>query len=189
AAGDLLVRSYGVSYALDTVITRGANTIGPNQYPEKVVPLFATNAIDDQPLPIYGQGRAVRDYVYVRDHCEAIDLVLRKGQSGEIYNIGASRQLNTVKVADTVLSLLGKPASLKRLVEDRPGHDLRYSVDWAKLRALGWQPRHSLEETFAKTVAWYMDNQAWWRAIKSGEFQAFYERWYGRRLATSIAAQ
>ncbi len=187
AGGDLLVRSYFVSYGLDAVITRGANTIGPYQYPEKVVPLFVTNAIDDQPLPIYGQGVAARDYVYVRDHCEAIDLVLRQGQPGEIYNIGASRELNTIEVADRVLGLLGKPASLKRLVEDRPGHDRRYSVAWSKIRALGWQPRHSLDETFAKTAAWYQANERWWRPIKSGEFAAFYERWYGERLATSTA--
>jgi len=189
AGGDLLVRSYFVSYGLDAVITRGANTIGPYQYPEKVVPLFVTNAFDDQPLPIYGQGVAARDYVYVRDHCEAIDLVLRQGQPGEIYNIGASRELNTIEVADRVLGLLGKPASLKRLVEDRPGHDRRYSVAWSKIRALGWQPRHSLDETFAKTAAWYQANERWWRPIKSGEFAAFYERWYGERLATSQAAR
>jgi dTDP-glucose 4,6-dehydratase len=188
AGGDLLVRSYFVSYDLDAVITRGANTIGPYQYPEKVVPLFVTNAIDDQPLPIYGQGVAVRDYMYVRDHCAGIDLVLRKGEAGEVYNIGASRELNTHEVSDRVLKLLNKPSSLKRLVEDRPGHDRRYSVDWAKLRALGWQPRHSLDETFADTVSWYVDHQDWWRAIKSGEFRAFYERWYGQRLATSKAA-
>jgi dTDP-glucose 4,6-dehydratase len=188
AGGDLLVRSYFVSYGLDAVITRGANTIGPHQYPEKVVPLFVTNAIDDQPLPIYGQGVAVRDYVYVRDHCEAIDLVLRRGQAGEIYNVGASRELNTIAVADCVLGLLDKPLSLKRLVEDRPGHDRRYSVDWSKLAALGWQPRHSLDETFARTVAWYTANEDWWRTIKSGDFAAFYERWYRKRLDGSTAA-
>lgn len=188
AGGDLLVRSYFVSYGLDAVITRGANTIGPNQYPEKVVPLFVTNAIDDQPLPIYGQGVAVRDYVYVRDHCEGIDLALRRGQAGEVYNIGASREINTHEVADRVLALLQKPPTLKRLVEDRPGHDRRYSVDWSKLGSLGWQPRHSLDETFAQTVSWYAEHQDWWRAIKSGEFRAFYERWYGQRLATSKAA-
>ena len=187
AGGDLLVRSYHVSYGLDAVITRGANTVGPRQYPEKVVPLFVTNAIDDQPLPIYGDGVAVRDYVYVRDHCEAIDLVLRKGTAGEIYNIGASRELNTHDVADRVLALLGKPASLKRLVNDRPGHDRRYSVAWSKLAALGWQPRHSLDETFALTVEWYAANQRWWRDIKSGEFAHYYQRWYGERLATSRA--
>jgi dTDP-glucose 4,6-dehydratase len=187
AGGDLLVRSYFVSYGLDAVITRGANTIGPYQYPEKVVPLFVTNAMDGQPLPIYGQGVALRDYVYVRDHCEAIDVVLRRGQSGEVYNVGASRELNTIEVADRVLGLLGKPASLKRLVEDRPGHDRRYSVDWSRIRQLGWQPRHSLEETFAKTVSWYVANEAWWRPIKSGEFAAFYDRWYGERLAASKA--
>ena len=182
AGGDLLVRSYFVSYGLDAVITRGANTIGPYQYPEKVVPLFATNAIDDQPLPIYGQGVAARDYVYVRDHCEAIDLVLRQGQPGEIYNIGASRELNTIEVADRVLGLLGKPASLKRLVEDRPGHDRRYSVAWSKIRALGWQPRHSLDETFAETAAWYQANERWWRPIKSGEHhQAYYAQNYADR--------
>jgi dTDP-glucose 4,6-dehydratase len=186
AGGDLLVRSYFVSYGLDAVITRGANTIGPYQHPEKVVPLFVTNAIDDQPLPIYGQGVARRDYVYVRDHCDAIDLVLRRGQSGEIYNIGASRELDTHDVAGRILSFLSKPDSLKRLVEDRPGHDLRYSVDWSRLASLGWQPRHSLDDTFAQTVAWYQANQPWWRHIKSGDFAAYYERMYGQRLATSV---
>lgn len=182
AGGDLLVRSYFVSYGLDTVITRGSNTIGPYQYPEKVVPLFVTNAMDGEPLPIYGQGVAVRDYVYVRDHCAAIDLVLRRGQAGEIYNVGASRELNTIDVADRILGLLKKPPALKRLVEDRPGHDRRYSVDWSKIAALGWQPQQSLDATFAKTVAWYQGNEAWWRPIKSGDFAAFYARWYGDRL-------
>jgi len=186
AGGDLLVRAYFASYGLDAVITRGANTIGPRQYPEKVVPLFVTNAMDGQPLPIYGQGIAIRDYVYVRDHCEAIDLVLRRGQSGEVYNVGASRELNTIEVADRVLGLLAKPTSLKRLVEDRPGHDRRYSVDWSKIRKLGWQPRHSLDDTFAKTIAWYQANEPWWRAIKSGDFAAYYERWYGNRLANAL---
>lgn len=189
AGGDLLVRSYFVSYGLDAVLTRGANTIGPYQYPEKVVPLFATNALDDQPLPIYGHGVAKRDYLYVRDHCEAIDLVLRCGRAGEVYNVGASRELNTIEVADSVLALLGKPPELKRLVEDRPGHDLRYSVDWSKLAALGWQPRSSLEETFAKTVGWYQANEAWWRPIKQGDFAAFYQRWYGARLAAGHASK
>jgi dTDP-glucose 4,6-dehydratase len=186
AGGDLLVRSYFVSYGLDAVITRGANTIGSYQYPEKVVPLFVTNALDGQPLPIYGQGVAIRDYLYVRDHCEAIDLVLRHGRSGETYNVGAGHELNTIDVADRVLALLAKPASLKRLVEDRPGHDRRYSVDWSKLRGLGWQPRHSLDETFAKTVGWYQANEPWWRPIKSGDFAAFYQRWYGERLANAV---
>jgi dTDP-glucose 4,6-dehydratase len=189
AGGDLLVRSYHVSYGVDAVITRGANTIGPYQYPEKVVPLFVTNAIDDQPLPIYGQGVAVRDYLYVRDHCEAIDLVLRHGAPGEIYNVGAGRELNTHAVSEYVLGLLDKPPTLKRLVDDRPGHDLRYSVDWSKLAALGWEPRHSQDDTFAATVAWYRDHEAWWRAVKSGEFQEYYQRWYGQRLATSRAAR
>jgi dTDP-glucose 4,6-dehydratase len=191
AGGDLLVRSYHVSYGVDAVITRGANTIGPYQYPEKVVPLFVTNAIDDQPLPIYGAGVAVRDYLYVRDHCEAIDLVLRRGQPGEIYNVGAGRELNTHAVTDCILGLLDKPPSLKRLVDDRPGHDLRYSVDWSKLAGLGWQPRHSLDDTFAETVTWYHEHQQWWRAIRSGsgDFADYYQRWYGQRLATSRSAQ
>jgi len=187
AGGDLLVRSYHVSYGVDAVITRGANTIGPYQYPEKATPLFVTNAVDDLPLPIYGAGIAVRDYLYVRDHCEAIDLVLRRGISGEIYNVGAGHEVNTHAVADCILGLLDKPRTLKRLVDDRPGHDLRYSVDASKLAALGWQPRHSLDETFAATVAWYREHEPWWRAIKSdaGEFAAYYQRWYGNRLATS----
>ncbi|HUZ78913.1 MAG TPA: dTDP-glucose 4,6-dehydratase [Chloroflexota bacterium] len=185
AAGDLLVRSYFESYGLDARITRGANTIGPRQYPEKVVPLFVTNALDDLTLPIYGDGGALRDYIYVDDHCAAIDLVLRHGSAGEIYNIGANAHLNTVQVADSVLALLDKPAHLKRYVEDRPGHDRRYSVDSSKLRGLGWQPRHSVDETFALTVAWYREHETWWRPLKNADYQAYYQRQYGQRLATS----
>ncbi|MDE3077161.1 MAG: GDP-mannose 4,6-dehydratase, partial [Chloroflexota bacterium] len=155
------------------------------QYPEKVVPLFVTNALEDQPLPIYGDGGALRDYIYVEDHCAGIDLVLREGEAGEIYNIGANVHLNTIQVADRILALLGKPAGLKHFVEDRPGHDRRYSVDSSKLRALGWQPRHSLDNTFECTVAWYRDHQPWWRPIKTGEFAAYYQRQYGQRLAAA----
>ncbi len=185
AGGDLLVSAYFESYGLDAVITRGANTIGPRQYPEKVVPLFVTNALDNQPLPIYGDGGALRDYIYVEDHCAAIDLVLRSGKAGEIYNVGATRLLNTIQVADMVLGVLDKPSSLKRFVEDRPGHDRRYSVDSSKLRALGWAPQCSLDDTFERTVTWYRDHEQWWRPIKSGEFAAYYERQYGRRLAAT----
>lgn len=182
AGGDLLVNSYFVTYGVHTTVTRGANNIGPYQYPEKVVPLFVTNAIDDQPLPLYGDGRQQRDYQFVLDHCEAINLVLHQGQAGEIYNVGAGHETYNIDLAQHILRLLGKPESLIRHVADRPGHDRRYSIDCAKLQALGWRSQHTFEQALEKTVRWYVDNEWWWRKIKSGAYKEYYKKWYGERL-------
>jgi dTDP-glucose 4,6-dehydratase len=185
AGADLMINAYHVTYGLAVTITRGANNIGPYQYPEKVVPLFVTNAIDDQPLPLYGDGLQVRDYQYVIDHCEAIDLVLHKGKSGEIYNVGTGTEMHNIDMTRLVLKLLGKPESLIRHVADRPGHDRRYALDVTKICGLGWEPSHTCEEAIAATVRWYVDNEWWWRKIKTGEYLEYYKRQYSERLATS----
>ena len=185
AGGELLALAYFTSFGLPVMITRGANTIGPRQYPEKVVPVFVTNAIDDKPLPIYGEGEAVRNYMYVADHCAGVDLVLRRGEPGAIYNIGVEFEVNTVTLATSILDALGKPHALMRLIEDRPGHDFRYSLDSSRLAALGWQPQYAFQQALAETVNWYVDNEDWWRPIKSGGYGEYYERNYAERLARS----
>jgi len=182
ASADLLVRSYGTTYQFPVLITRGSNTYGPNQYPEKFIPLFVTNAIEDQPLPLYGDGRYRRDWLSVFDHCVAIDHVLRHGEPGCVYNIGGGNERENLEVAEAILAYLGKPKSLIRFVQDRPGHDRRYAVDAARLRALGWAPSVPFEEGLRSTVEWYVSHQPWWRKIKSGEFRAYYERMYRKRL-------
>jgi dTDP-glucose 4,6-dehydratase len=187
AGGELQVRAFTESYGLPAVITRASNTIGPYQYPEKATPLFITNAIDDLPLPIYGRGTAVRDYLYVRDHCSAIDLVLHEGVPGEAYNVGGGNEVNTVQLATAILDLLGKPHSLMRFVEDRPGHDQRYSLDSARAERLGWQREHDFASAIERTVRWYADNAWWWRRLKSGEYLRYYQEQYGKRLASSTA--
>ncbi|MGQ9489206.1 MAG: dTDP-glucose 4,6-dehydratase [Anaerolineae bacterium] len=181
ASGDLMTIAYFVTYDLPVTITRGANNIGPYQYPEKVVPLFVTNALDDLPLPVYGDGKQRRDYQYVLDHCEAIDIVLHKGQLGEIYNVGTGSEMENLTMVEIVLDELNKPRSLIQHVEDRPGHDRRYCLNVDKLKALGWQPRHTHEEAIRTTVRWYVANEWWWRKIKSGEFKEYYRRVYGSR--------
>jgi dTDP-glucose 4,6-dehydratase len=180
-SGDLMVVAYYVTYGLPVTITRGANNIGPCQYPEKVIPLFVTNAIDDIPLPVYGDGKQRRDYQYVMDHCEGIDLVLHRGEIGEIYNVGTGGEMENLRMVEVLLDELGKPRSLIQHVEDRPGHDRRYCLNVDKLKALGWEPRHTHEEAIRKTVRWYLDNEWWWRKIKSGEFKEYYKRLYGDR--------
>jgi len=183
AGGDLMCLAYHNSFGTPVTLTRGSNNIGPYQYPEKVVPLFVTNAIDDLPLPLYGDGRQMRDYQYVLDHCEGIDVVLHRGQVGEVYNLGTGVETENIVLARAILDLLGKPHSLIRHVKDRPGHDRRYSLNVDKIRALGWQSRHSFEKAIEKTVRWYVDNEWWWRKIKSGEYMDYYKRWYGERLS------
>ena len=178
AGGEMLVWAYRASYGFPAVITRGSNTYGPYQYPEKIIPLFITNAIDDLPLPIYGDGGAVRDYLYVEDHCRGIDMALRNGEPGQDYNIGFGGEVSGLEVADAVLAALGKPASLKQMVQDRPGHDRRYALDATRLRGLGWAPRVAFVEGIRRTVDWYLANPAWWRPLKSGEFWEFYRRNY-----------
>ena len=182
AGGDLLVYSYFITYGLPVTITRGSNNIGPYQYPEKAVPLFTTNAIDNLPLPLYGDGRQMREYQYVEDHCEAIDLVLHNGVLGETYNVGTGYEMENVEMVRILLETLDRPSSLIRHVEDRAGHDRRYSLNISKMQALGWQPRHTAEEAIRKTAHWYAANEWWWRKIKSGEFKQYYEAQYGERL-------
>ena len=185
ASGDLMVNAYFITYHLPVTITRGSNNIGPYQYPEKVVPLFATNAIDNEPLPVYGDGRQMREYQHVADHCAAIDLVLHEGVIGEIYNIGTGVEMENMRMVELILDELDRPHSLIRHVEDRPGHDRRYSLDIGKIKALGWQPQHTPEEAVRETARWYADNEWWWRKIKSGEFREYYETQYGDRLRKS----
>jgi dTDP-glucose 4,6-dehydratase len=184
---DLMVNAYHVTYDLPVTITRGSNNIGPYQYPEKVVPLFASNAIDGEPLPVYGDGRQMREYQYVIDHCEAVDLALHEGEIGEIYNIGTGEEMENLQMVEILLDELGRSRDLIRHVADRPGHDRRYSLDIAKIRALGWEPRHTAEEAIRKTARWYRDNEWWWRKIKSGEFKEYYQAQYGQRLAEAKA--
>jgi dTDP-glucose 4,6-dehydratase len=185
AAGELLVRSYFVTYAMDVVVTRGSNTYGPYHHPEKLIPLFVTNAIDDQQLPLYGDGLQRRDWLYVADHAGAIGHVLEHGRAGETYNVRGGNERSNREVVTALLDHLGKPWSLVRTVEDRPGHDRRYAMDGTKLAALGWKNKTAFEAGLAATVDWYSENEAWWRPIKSGEWEAYYRRQYGARLAGS----
>jgi len=182
AGGEHLVYAYHVTYGLPTLVTRGGNNIGPYQYPENVVPLFVTNAIDDLPLPLYGDGLQERPYQYVLDHCEGIDVVLHRGQVGEAYNIGPDEAMPNIVMARMILDLLGKPYSLIRHVADRPGHDRRYALNCDKVKDLGWRPAHTFERALERTVRWYVDNEWWWRPIKSGEFKAWYRQQYEERL-------
>ena len=181
AGGDMLALAYWQTHRLPVLITRSSNNFGPSQYPEKVIPLFVTNALDDQPLPLYGDGKNVRDWLYVLDNCAAIDLVLRKGGEGEVYNIGGGHEVENVVLTRQILQLTGKPESLIKPVKDRPGHDRRYSLDSKKVRQLGWTPRHRFPDALATTVAWYREHETWWRPLKSGEFRAYYEKQYGHR--------
>ncbi len=188
ASADLFVHAYHVTYGLVTTISRGSNNVGPFQYPEKAVPLFATNAIDGLPLPVYGDGRQERDYQWVGDHCEAIDLILDRGDPGEVYNVGTGRSIQNLTMVDIVLQTLDRPQSLVQHVADRPGHDRRYCIDTTKLQGLGWRSRHTPEEAVAMAAAWYRDHEAWWRPIKSGEFRAYYDKMYGNRAVLTAGA-
>jgi dTDP-glucose 4,6-dehydratase len=181
AAGDLHVPAYVRTFGVDACITRGANTYGTHQYPEKLVPLFTTNALDGQPLPVYGDGRQRREWLHAVDHCAAIELVLREGRAGEIYNVGGAEHEN-LAIVEQILELTDAPRNLVRHVEDRAGHDRRYALDDSKIRSLGWRPEHDLAEGLAETVAWYRENRAWWEPIKSGEYRSYYERQYADRL-------
>jgi dTDP-glucose 4,6-dehydratase len=185
SAGDLLVQAYVRTFGVDASITRGSNTYGPNQYPEKFIPLFVTNALDGEALPLYGDGRQVRDWLFVEDHCAGIELVLREGGAGEIYNVGGGDEHENIDVAHRLLELTGADPSLLRRVEDRPGHDRRYSLDTEKLRSLGWRPETGFADGLRATVEWYRANRAWWEPIKSGSYREYYERQYGRRLEES----
>jgi dTDP-glucose 4,6-dehydratase len=183
AGGDLLVLSHVRTYGVDAVITRGSNSYGPNQYPEKMVPLFATNALDGEQLPVYGDGRQRRDWLHVSDHCAAIELVLERGGAGKVYNVGGDCERENLEVARRILELVGASSELIRHVDDRPGHDRRYSLDSSKLHSLGWRPRVALEDGLAETVEWYRSHRDWWEPLKSGEYLAYYRRQYAERLA------
>jgi dTDP-glucose 4,6-dehydratase len=176
------VLAYVRTYGVDACITRGANTYGPRQYPEKFLPLFITNAFDGQPLPVYGDGRQRREWLHAEDHCAGIELVLRNGTSGEIYNVGGQEREN-MDVVKRILELTGASSDLVRHVDDRPGHDRRYAVDSTKLRDLGWAPQHNFDATgLSETVEWYREQRAWWEPLKSGEYEAYYRQQYAARL-------
>jgi len=190
AGGELMCRAYHVSYGTDVVVTRGCNTIGPRQYPEKMVPLFVTNALADLPLPVYGDGLQVRDWLHADDHAAAIGLALRDGRAGETYNVGAGNERPNIDVVRALLAHLGKPETLIAHVPDRPGHDRRYALDWSKIRdELGWTPARDFAQTLADTIDWYVANPAWWEPIRrdSDDFAAYYDRQYAWRLAAAGA--
>lgn len=170
--------AYRKTYGLPVLITRSSNNYGPRQYPEKIVPLFVTNALDDLALPVYGDGRQVRDWIYVDDNCAGIDAVLRHGRDGEIYNIGGGNEIENLTITREILRLLDKGEELIRYVADRPGHDRRYSIDCTKAHALGWRPATPFVAGLERTVAWYRDNPEWWRPIKSGEWRDYYAAQY-----------
>ena len=172
ASADLLTRAYFKTYNFPALITRCSNNYGPYQFPEKLIPLFVTNALLDEPLPVYGDGLNIRDWLYVEDHCSAIDIVLKKGKEGEIYNIGGNTEKKNIEITDKILSILNKPQTLKKFVKDRPGHDRRYAIDSTKIKMeLGWEPKYQFEEAIRKTIQWYIDNKEWWERIKSGEYR------------------
>jgi len=185
AGGDMQCVAFFETYAVPVVVTRAANNVGPRQHLEKVTPLFITSALNDNPLPLYGDGRQVRDWLYVDDHCRALDLVLQRGEPGEVYNVGADNYQENIRLAEAILDLVGKPRSLIRFVEDRQGHDRRYSLEWSKLRGLGWSPSHDFASGLEKTVAWYAENRWWWEPIYAGPFLEYYQKQYGQRLAQS----
>ena len=182
AGGDRLAYSYFHTYGAPVIITRASNNFGPYQYPEKLVPLFVTNAIEDKPLPVYGDGMQVRDWLFVEDHCRAIAMLLEKGTPGEAYNIGGGNERPNMAITHAILAALGKPESLVQYVKDRPAHDRRYSLNFDKVRALGYAPSTDFEAKLEATIHWYRDNAAWWKELKSGEFRQYYETQYGKRI-------
>ena len=183
AGGEHLAHAYAESFGLPLLVTRGSNNYGPNQYPEKLIPVLITNAMDGLRLPLYNDGTAVRDFIYVEDHCRAIDLVLHEAPAGNVYNVGTGGETSGLQVAEAVLDIMGKPRSLIEFVADRPGHDYRYAVDIAKITALGWEPQVTFPEGLERTVHWYEEHPEWWRPLKSGEYWEYYRRNY-RPLVT-----
>ena len=182
ASADLLCRAYWKTYDLPVVVTRCSNNYGPFQFPEKLIPLFITNALADEPLPVYGDGLYVRDWIYVRDHCSALDRVLHDGRAGEIYNVGADAEKTNLEITQTILEKLDKDAGLVRHVKDRPGHDRRYAIDSSKIQTeFGWRPETAFRDGMSYTIEWYLRNEPWWQKIKSGEYREYYERMYGNR--------
>ena len=182
AAADLLVLAYHRTYGLPVTISRCSNNYGPYHFPEKLIPLMISRARADESLPVYGSGENVRDWLYVKDHCSAIDLVMRKGRNGEVYNIGGHNERTNLQVVKTILKELGKPETLITYVKDRPGHDMRYAIDPTKIRSeLGWQPETSFDDGIKQTIRWYLDNRTWWEHILAGDYRNYYERMYGDR--------
>lgn len=183
AGGDMLVRAYHETFGLPVNITRCSNNYGPYQFPEKLIPLMISRALADEALPVYGDGLNIRDWLYVEDHCSAIDLVVHQGRNGEVYNIGGNNERTNVHIVKTILEQLGKPESLIKYVQDRPGHDRRYGIDPAKtMSELGWKPKHTFETGIKETIQWYLDNKEWWTRIQSGVYQQYYFKQYGSRL-------
>ena len=181
-AADMMVRAYFQTYGLPVIITRCSNNYGPYQFPEKLIPLMISNAMEDKELPMYGDGLNVRDWIYVEDHCRALDKVLHRGRKGEVYNVGGRSERTNLSVAQAILDHLGKPHSLLRFVTDRPGHDRRYAMDFSKIeRELGWRPLVPFEEGIQRTIAWYQSNPQWWQKIKTGEYLQYYKRMYENR--------
>jgi dTDP-glucose 4,6-dehydratase len=178
AGGEHIANAYAESFGLPLLVTRGSNNYGPHQYPEKLIPVLITNGIDDMSLPLYNDGSAVRDYIYVEDHCRAIDQVLFEAPAGGVYNVGTGIETTGLRVAEAVLEILGKPRSLIEFVADRPGHDYRYALDISRITALGWEPQVTLAEGLQRTVRWYQQHEEWWRALKSGEYWEYYKRNY-----------
>lgn len=178
AGGDMQVMAYHTTYGLPTIITRSSNNFGPFQYPEKIIPLFITNLVEGKKVPLYGDGLNVRDWIYVSDNCEGLDAVLHKGEVGEIYNIGGGNERSNLFITNKILEMLGKGEEMIEPVVDRLGHDFRYSIDCSKANALGWTPAHNFEEALKKTVDWYLNNEWWWKKIKSGEFKSYYREQY-----------
>lgn len=183
ASADLLVLAYHRTYGVPVTISRCSNNYGPYQFPEKLIPLMIINALNDRPLPVYGDGRNVRDWIHVKDHCEAIDIIIHRGKEGEIYNIGGENERANIDVVRMILRELGKPESLIRFVKDRPGHDRRYALDISRMKKeFGWSPKISFEEGLKSTIKWYLENRSWWEEIINGEYMNYYERMYGERL-------
>jgi dTDP-glucose 4,6-dehydratase len=183
AGGDLIVQAFARTYGADALVCRSSNNYGPRQHPEKLIPLCVLNALAGDPLPVYGDGRQVRNWLYVEDNCAAIDAVLERGQAGEVYNVGGPDELANIEVVRMILELCGRDESLIEHVADRPGHDSRYSLSSAKVRSLGWEPQVEFPTGLRRTVEWYRDNAAWWEPIRSGEYREYYERQYGRALS------
>ncbi len=183
AGADLMARAFYTTYGLPVVITRSSNNYGPYQFPEKLIPLALINALQERPIPIYGDGQQIRDWIYVEDHCQAVEILLHRGTPGQVYNIGAETEKTNLEVVRSILKNLGKSESLIRFVQDRPGHDWRYALEVSKIRnELGWQPEIDFERGLEKTIAWYLQNKKWWEEVISGEYKAYYHRFYGRRL-------
>jgi len=181
-SADMMVRAYNETYNFPVNITRCSNNYGPYQFPEKLIPLFSTNAMEDKELPIYGDGKNVRDWLHVKDHCRAIDIVLREGEVGEVYNIGGNNEKTNLEITEAILNTLNKPKDLIKFVKDRLGHDRRYAIDSSKMKEeLNWEPEYTFEEGIAETIQWYIDNEDWWRSIKSGDYRDYYQKMYTDR--------